>query len=285
VYCQARKVLDIRTRFLAKWPHGCDFEQNPGGKNVVRLCFPLNAGEKIRGLWIRTPKPISVGEQAIIVSSNICLDAGAETEFTQIHTTRSRIRTFGLSSGLDRERYDYRSLLQGSDDFVHGIYYNALNSDRDSVTDLGVVCDPTGHGLIHVPSLPELPSFLDAPTSSREWYLSTASLHNLRALMFCHDDSDDPSPCIGMSLFSHDDTRDALGQVCLDCVVSNTSEVPRRNIRYRNLKVSIKHYVYWKVVESDKEHQDDTEGNWKSVPQHGTIRWWFGRLGNRIVID
>jgi hypothetical protein len=164
------------------------------------------------------------------------------------------------------------------------------------------VCDPTGHGLIHVPSLPELPSFLDAPTNSREWYLSTASLHNLRALMFCHDDHDDPSLCIGMSLFYHDDTRDALGQVCWDCVVSNTREVPRENIRYRNLRVftsvvprgnnryrNLKsftnHYIDWEVVESDTEHEDDTEDDWESVPQDGTIRWWFGRLGNWIVID
>jgi hypothetical protein len=71
VCCRARKLLDIRTHYLAKSPNGCDFEQNPVGKNMVRLCFPLNAGEKIRGLWIRTPKPTSARERAIIVSSNI----------------------------------------------------------------------------------------------------------------------------------------------------------------------------------------------------------------------
>lgn len=69
VYCRARKVLDICVHHSAK-PHMlCNVEQNLCGKNVVRLCFPLNAGEKIRGLWIRTPKPTSIGERTIIVSS------------------------------------------------------------------------------------------------------------------------------------------------------------------------------------------------------------------------
>lgn len=147
------------------------------------------------------------------------------------------------------------------------------------------MCDPMSHSLIQAPILPDLPPFHDAPTSSRDWYLSTVSLHNLRGLTFCYDKSDDPSSCIGVLLLYHDDTRDALGQVCWDCLVSSRSEIPRGNARYRNLKVVANHHVQWKMMEPDTEHSNDAYGSWKTLPDNGTIRWWFGRLGNRIVID
>lgn len=54
------------------------------------------------------------------------------------------------------------SLLHRGDDFVHGIYYSAINTELDCVTEAGIVCDPLSHSLIQAPSLLDVPSFLEA---------------------------------------------------------------------------------------------------------------------------
>ncbi|RMZ90684.1 hypothetical protein DV736_g2087, partial [Chaetothyriales sp. CBS 134916] len=55
----------------------------------------------------------------------------------------SRSSTFGLYSSVDRDHYEYHFLIHQDDGYVDGVYYNALDSKRDSVTELGVVDGPT----------------------------------------------------------------------------------------------------------------------------------------------
>jgi hypothetical protein len=47
------------------------------------------------------------------------------------------------------------------------------------------------------------------------------------------------------------------------------------------------HHVQRKVVESGLEPtiNNSDEDSWRSIPETGTLRWWFERLGNQIVID
>lgn len=141
-------------------------------------------------------------------------------------------------------------------------------------------------GLARDTTPPALAAFPDAPTRSWEWYLSTASLHDLRSFKFCYDSPDNSSSsCTGILLFYHNDIQDALGQIFRERLTSR--EILRRNAQYRNVKVKNTYYVEWKVVGLPLEHINNSDGDdsWRSVPETGTIRWWFGRLGNQIVID
>lgn len=141
------------------------------------------------------------------------------------------------------------------------------------------------HGFAQDTPLPALPTFRDAPTRSWEWYLSTAPLHDLRGLKLCDNEHEGSYSCAGVLLFYRDDSQDALGQIFWDRLIS-AREISQEKARYRNVKVGTTHYVEWKVATPDLENASDNGGDgWNSLAQSGTIRWWSGRLGNRIVVD
>ncbi|KIW21939.1 uncharacterized protein PV07_12651 [Cladophialophora immunda] len=268
VHCRSQKILGICAHDLVDLHPSCGIcDIYVREKNVQRLCFPVNAREKIQGIWIRTPKLVSTKDRSIIVE-----------------TTRSRVRTFGLYSRINHDGFEFHSLLGRTDGFVDGIYYNALEGRCDYVTELGVICSSANQSLAEVVTLPNLPAFYDSPTRSLDWYLSAAPLDNLRSLRFSYDEKS-PS-CTGVLLVYHDGSQDVLGQLFWDRLISS-KDISRENTRYYNITMGKLHCVQWKEVDSDVEPLSDNSNgdNWRSIPETGTIRWWFGRLGNRIVID
>lgn len=150
------------------------------------------------------------------------------------------------------------------------------------------MCTSVSRGPVQDNSLPALPTLDDAPDKNWIWDLSTAPLHDLRGLKVCRRLS--VSPCrssTGVLLLYRDGSQCGLGDVYRDWPLDSEEEVPREHFRYRNLKDGLVHYIVWKVVHSGLDNATDMADNegWISIPQSGTIRWWFGQMGNWMVID
>jgi len=182
--------------------------------------------------------------------------------------------------------YQYRSLFRPEDGHLNGMYYNALESEEDILTEVGGVCSSSSdtgselsatfaHAVPHVfadhlaryiISVPEdfgLRRFADRPTSAWCWYLSEAPLSGLRGLKFCHNEKARilvdlvcgetvyKIPCVGALLFYDDGTHDALGQIRWDTGGSISShEIPADMVRWRNGRIRGRQMVEWKLTET-----------------------------------
>lgn len=110
--------------------------------------------------------------------------------------------------------------------------------------------------------------------------MTNASLFGLRKVRVCRDEQQPDAPCLGLLLY-YDDYVDSLGQTRLDREISSDISAPIciRSV-FCGRRGSVTH-----VESATAAHVYAENDGWQYIPDHGTIIWWFGNLGNRVQCE
>lgn len=184
------------------------------------------------------------------------------------------------------EHCEYHSLVKNGDGIIWGIFHDGLDPGCRDLSEFGVTCNDQEHSGIRQPlptgthyEPPEVPPRRGSIASS--WYLTTAPLKGLVKVQVCRDRDQPHFPCLGFLMYYDDQLVESLGQVRWDYDL--TQEISRPM------------YVESGIVDGQdfikdirgKECDPDLDGKrdgWQRIPECGTIGWWFGHLGDRIII-
>ncbi|KAJ9370750.1 hypothetical protein DTO282E5_4510 [Paecilomyces variotii] len=234
------------------------------------IYFPFNENEYIRAAWVRKFKFISG-----LASNPILL----------LQTSTGRTVTFGPQyPGQIADQYEYHPLVTNGDSAISGIFHDGLDPTSTSISALGVTC--SGRDCAEAGPMPTGAHFEPPPvpsgrgSRSSAWYMTKASLSNLVKVKVCRDKTKPHNPCLGMLLFYGDRHIESIGQICWQHGL--TEEI------LKPMYVEIGYIDERGYIRNIRSDLDDPElvlqtGEWQRLPNHGTIVWWFGRFGDRII--
>ncbi|KAE8153152.1 hypothetical protein BDV25DRAFT_127481 [Aspergillus avenaceus] len=235
------------------------------------IYFPLNKNEHLTSAWVRRFAFRS---------------AKASRPAPVIQTSLGRSVTFGpWHLNTDVELYEYHALVDGPDGAISGIFHDGLDPDSNYITEFGVTCsDVYLETKMRTP--PMNTDIQPLTLSSKErgiqsWYVTRASLHGLVMVRICTDRDQPHSPCLGMLLFYRDEHIESLGQVRWDKDL--TQEVVHPTF-LENATVDGKPYIKGVYGDIDRNGFHSELGQVQELPRSGTIAWWFGQRGDKIVI-
>ena len=202
----------------------------------------------------------------------------------QIETNRLRSYTFGPY--IDREVIDhfcFKSIVQGTDGFVSGLFHNALGRRFPYFSKLGVTCESSHPAIARktmVPKTPFLPNRPQHGTPNSSWHMSEASLDSCHGIRLCVDDRQESHRCMGFLTCYSNDSQESLGQIRWDLTITDT--ISPDQVQFRNHLMDHKYRVRWRLLPGRGGCEDQEE--WKALPSGGKIGWWFSRHGERIEI-
>jgi hypothetical protein len=181
----------------------------------------------------------------------------------------------------------FHSLVRDGDGVVSGLCHNGLDPESRYISEIGVTCDPrcsTESTGLEISSDPNQPP-LTAPRSGSpgfSWYMTKAPLQGLFEVQFCQDKDQSHHPCIGLLLYYEDGSVESLGQIRWDLEISDKILAP---IRIQHSNKAGKNYianVQQAILSGCNMAEED---GWQEIPNHGIIVWWFGRLGDMLVVS
>ncbi|EFR03108.1 hypothetical protein MGYG_06103 [Nannizzia gypsea CBS 118893] len=242
-------------------------------KPIYWIFFPINIGESVEAAWVRRVKNIHE-----LASSPILV----------IRTTFGRTATFGphIPTELLR-RYAFHPLVSGNDGVISGICHDGLDPERGQISEFGVTCDKShraGAITLEPPferyDAPRIPRRTGSPTTT--WYLTKAPLEGLLRVQICRDREHVLKPCIGLLLYYKCGRVESLGQFRWDQDISSEAFPP---ICVRKGNYNDNGYIIQDIQTASRcRNANERNGEWRELPQTGTITWWFGHLGDAITI-
>lgn len=167
-----------------------------------------------------------------------------------------------------------------------GIFHDGLDPESKYISEIGVTCNHECRTRFLEPE-PTLDRYSPPPIPPRggplatSWYMTKAPLEGLLKVRVCRDQEQLHHPCLGLLLYYKDRQVESLGQVRWDQDLSHEVFAP---IHIENSSIDGKNYI--KNVQRDAACSGLNLGigGWQELPQHGTIVWWFGHLGDNIII-
>ncbi|KAL5360702.1 hypothetical protein BJX96DRAFT_165361 [Aspergillus floccosus] len=236
------------------------------------IYFPLNRHERIGTAWIRKPKGCSATSFGSILI---------------LQTSLRRTVTFGPQiPAAIIDFYEYIPLVQDGDGAISGIFHDGLDPVSRYVSAFGVTCNTQRQAgtlrLLPMDTHYELPEVPPGKGSiATTWYMTKASLKGLVKVQVCRDQGQSHQPCLGLLLSYSDEHMESLGQVRWD--LDLTQEV--LHPVYIE-KVTIEGQDYIKDIRSDTLDFNESRaatGEVQKLPRDGTIIWWSGRVGDKIL--
>lgn len=111
------------------------------------------------------------------------------------------------------------------------------------------------------------------------WYMTKAPLKGLVEVQICRNKEQSHHPCIGLLLYYEDQSGRS----------SRTVPFGSRNFRQNpcantNPKGRIAGKDYIKNIQGSMPSDSDMGKGWQEIPASGTVFWWFGEVGDRIVV-
>jgi len=113
-----------------------------------------------------------------------------------------------------------------------------------------------------------------------DWYMSKATLERLIGVRPCEDSDAPHKPCIGIMLHYDDGSVEVIGQIAWRRKVLSDI-IPVNNFMYREKQVDQRPFVKYRRHEDWDEQE---EPGWISLPVSGTVIWWFGPLGDILLV-
>lgn len=268
------------------------------------MYFPLNPQETISAAWVRRLIFVDYGScPPLIVSEKLTLKQPIRDSSIKLLTSRGRTITFGPQ--FPSEVYGpYRYELLGGlrDGPISGIFHDGLNLapnfyfdesigyyynyGANYIKDMGVTCDNDSS----IEARKALPAdiHMDPPAFgpnedelSDFWYMTAASLCDITKVQICRDTDQPHRPCLGLLLFYQDGHMEAIGQIRWDCDVSEKIDRPMYIV---NAVIDGKNYIQDVLGRAHESEFPENQSAWESLPESGTIRWWFSTSGDRIKI-
>lgn len=251
------------------------------------IYFPLNRSENITSAWIRrfTFGNVKASKPVLVVSLRseiplLCLTS-------QIRTSLARTVTFGSRSlGESINQHKFCNLVNDDDCAISGIFHDGLDPDSRYITEFGVTC--SGLHLRNTLESPPMDIDIQPPTLSpdqeirpRCWYVTRASLEGLIKVQVCKDRNRPHCPCPSLLLFYSDDHIESIGQIRWD-----------RDLAQEVLRPTLIEHGTFDGQNYIKDVRTETHGpelstepdQVQKLPQCGTIVWWFGPIGDQILI-
>ncbi|RAQ40597.1 hypothetical protein AFGD_008993 [Aspergillus flavus] len=233
--------------------------------------FPINNGELITAAWIRKFKDYN---------------SLAWPPALAFKTSLGRDVIFGTHPPIDLNHvYEYQPLVKDGDGAISGIVHNGLDPESKRITEIGVTCNPG----CQVEALGQEPQFghykcpeiRGRSTSITTWYMTKAPLEGLYKVRICRDLEKPHRPCIGLLLYYTKERVESLGQVRWDRDLTYDVLAPI-NLEIGN--INGKDYIKGVQRDTACTQLDSEVGVWQKIPQHGTLVWWFGNLGDKVAL-
>ncbi|KOC09114.1 hypothetical protein AFLA70_341g001221 [Aspergillus flavus AF70] len=108
-----------------------------------------------------------------------------------------------------------------------------------------------------------------------------APLEGLYKVRVCRDLEKPHRPCIGLLLYYTKERVESLGQVRWDRDLTY-DVLARINLEIGN--INGKDYIKGVQRDTACTQLDSEVGVWQKIPQHGTLVWWFGNLGDKVAL-
>ena len=111
--------------------------------------------------------------------------------------------------------------------------------------------------------------------------MTKAPLEGLYKVRVCRDLEKPHRPCIGLLLYYTKERVESLGQVRWDRDLTYDVLAPI-NLEIGN--INGKDYIKGVQRDTACTQLDSEVGVWQKIPQHGTLVWWFGNLGDKVAL-